>query len=92
MGADLFSMAAIAADFDNDGFIDLLVTGYGHVTLYRNKGNGTFEDVTAKAGTECARLVHRRRLAGLRSRWLRGSLHRPLCEVRSQVPRLLRRR
>ena len=29
---------------------DLLVTGYGHVTLYRNKGDGTFEDVTAKAG------------------------------------------
>src|ERR1035438_1229370 len=50
VGADLFSMAAIAADFDNDGFVDLLVTGYGHVTLYRNKGNGTFEDVTAKAG------------------------------------------
>jgi len=50
VGADLFSTAAIAADFDNDGFVDLLVTGYGHVTLYRNKGNGTFEDVTAKAG------------------------------------------
>jgi len=50
VGADLFSMAAIAADFDNDGLVDLLVTGYGHVTLYRNKGDGTFEDVTAKAG------------------------------------------
>jgi enediyne biosynthesis protein E4 len=50
VGGDLFSMAAIAADFDNDGFVDLLVTGYGHVTLYRNKGDGTFEDVTAKAG------------------------------------------
>jgi hypothetical protein len=50
VGGDLFSMAAIAADFDNDGFVDLLVTGYGHVTLFRNKGNGTFEDVTAKAG------------------------------------------
>jgi len=50
VGGDLFSMAAIAADFDNDGFVDLLVTGYGHVTLFRNKGDGTFEDVTAKAG------------------------------------------
>jgi hypothetical protein len=50
VGADLFSMAAIAADFDNDGFVDLLVTGYGRVALYRNKGDGTFEDVTAKAG------------------------------------------
>lgn len=50
VGGDLFSMAAIAADYDNDGNVDLLVTGYGHVILYRNKGDGTFEDVTEKAG------------------------------------------
>jgi hypothetical protein len=30
--------------------VDLLVTGYGHVILYRNKGDGTFDDVTEKAG------------------------------------------
>ena len=47
---DSFSFSAIAADFDNDGYTDLLVTSYGKVTLYRNKGNGTFEDVTTKAG------------------------------------------
>ena len=45
-----FSMAAIAADYDNDGNVDLLVTGYGRVILYRNNGDGTFEDVTEKAG------------------------------------------
>ncbi|HLM99242.1 MAG TPA: CRTAC1 family protein [Bryobacteraceae bacterium] len=50
VGGDLFSMAAVAADFDNDGNVDLLVTGYGRVILYRNKGDGTFEDVTEKAG------------------------------------------
>jgi hypothetical protein len=50
VAGDLFSMAAIAADFDNDGNTDLLVTGFGHVILYRNKGDGTFEDVTEKAG------------------------------------------
>ncbi len=50
VGGDLFSMAAVAADFDNDGYVDLLVTGYGRVILYRNKGDGTFEDVTEKAG------------------------------------------
>ena len=50
VGGDSFSFGAMAADFDNDGYIDLLVTGYGHVTLYRNKGDGTFEDVTVKAG------------------------------------------
>jgi hypothetical protein len=49
VGGDLFAMAAIAADYDNDGFEDLLVTGYGQVVLYRNKGNGTFENATAKA-------------------------------------------
>jgi len=52
VGADLFSMAAIAADYDNDGFVDLLVTGYRRAILYRNKGNGSFEDVTAKAGVQ----------------------------------------
>jgi hypothetical protein len=50
VAGDLFSMAAIAADYDNDGNVDLLVTGYGRVILYRNKGDGTFEDVTEKAG------------------------------------------
>jgi hypothetical protein len=52
VGGDLFSMAAVAADYDNDGNVDLLVTGYGKVILYRNKGDGTFEDVTAKAGLQ----------------------------------------
>jgi hypothetical protein len=39
-------------DFDNDGFLDLYVVDAGDVlgnrinTLYHNKGNGTFEDIT----------------------------------------------
>jgi hypothetical protein len=52
VGADLFSMGAVAADYDNDGWTDLFVSGYGRVILFRNKGNGTFEDVTAKAGIQ----------------------------------------
>jgi len=36
-------------DYDNDGYPDLLVTYYGHNVLYRNRGDGTFEDVTEKA-------------------------------------------
>lgn len=36
-------------DFDDDGHMDLLVTNmFGRSQLYRNKGNGTFSDVTAK--------------------------------------------
>ncbi len=37
-------------DYDNDGFADVLITQYGDNILYHNNGNGTFTDVTAKAG------------------------------------------
>ena len=50
LAPDLYSVAVTAADYDNDGFVDLLVTGYGRVILYHNNGNGTFTDVTQKAG------------------------------------------
>jgi len=39
-----------AADYDNDGCIDLYVTYYGQNKLYHNNCDGTFTDVTAKAG------------------------------------------
>jgi hypothetical protein len=52
VGGDGFSFSAVAADFDNDGYTDLLVTSYGRVTLYRNRGNGTFEDVTQASGLD----------------------------------------
>jgi hypothetical protein len=47
---DMYGIAVTAADYDNDGYEDLLVTGYNKVVLYHNNGNGTFTDVTAKAG------------------------------------------
>ena len=45
-----YSMGVAAGDFDNDGNVDLFVTGVRHNALYRNRGNGTFEDVTARSG------------------------------------------
>lgn len=50
LNPDLYSIAVTAADYDNDGFVDLLVTGYGRSLLYHNDGKGHFNDVTAKAG------------------------------------------
>ena len=39
-----------AADFDNDGFYDLFIPDGVESKLFRNRGDGTFEDVTAAAG------------------------------------------
>jgi enediyne biosynthesis protein E4 len=44
-----YGIGVAAADYDNDGRIDLYITCLGSNHLYRNLG-GTFEDVTAKAG------------------------------------------
>src|SRR2546425_122356 len=45
-----YGMGVAVGDFDNDGFQDLYLTTYGGNVLYRNRGDGTFENVTAKAG------------------------------------------
>ena len=45
------SNRATWADYDNDGFLDLFICCESQPNrLYHNKGNGTFEEVAAKAG------------------------------------------
>ena len=47
---EMFGMGVAAGDFDNDGNEDLFVTAYGQSHLFHNNGNGTFTDVTQRAG------------------------------------------
>ena len=49
-GRKLYGIGCCVGDFDNDGHEDLFVTGFGGCLLYRNNGDGTFTDVTRKAG------------------------------------------
>jgi len=45
-----YSVGVAVADFDNDGFPDIYVTGVNRNALYHNNGDGTFTDVTERAG------------------------------------------
>lgn len=50
VGGDDWGCGVCAADFDNDGHVDLYVTNFGSNCLYRSRGNGTFEEVAQRAG------------------------------------------
>jgi hypothetical protein len=45
-----YPQGVAVGDYDNDGYVDVLVTNYGDNVLYHNDGHGHFTDVTAKAG------------------------------------------
>ncbi len=45
-----YSHGCAVADFNNDGFADFVVTGYGGVQVYRNQGDGSFSDCSAASG------------------------------------------
>jgi hypothetical protein len=47
---ELYGMGVAAADFDNDGFPDILITAVGQNRFFRNTGKGTFVDVTRTSG------------------------------------------
>ena len=50
LDASFYAMAAAAGDFDNDGAVDLFITGVGGNHLFRNLGGGKFTEVTGEAG------------------------------------------
>jgi hypothetical protein len=49
-GEGHYGQGIAVGDFNNDGYPDIYVTGYGRAILYRNNRDGTFTDVTTKAG------------------------------------------
>ena len=42
-----YSHGAFTADYDNDGCLDILITGFGGLLLFHNNGDGTFEEVAS---------------------------------------------
>lgn len=49
-----WGMGIAVADFDNDGILDMFVTGFGGSALYHGLGGCKFEDVSAKAGVQAS--------------------------------------
>ena len=49
LAVELYGLGVAAADYDNDGWVDVYVTALGGNRLFRNLGGGKFADVTAKA-------------------------------------------
>ncbi len=45
-----WGQGACVGDYDNDGFDDLYITGYGKNRLFHNQGDGTFKEVAQAAG------------------------------------------
>jgi hypothetical protein len=50
VGLRAYGMGVAVGDYDNDGYLDLFVTGFGPATLFHNNGDGTFTNVTEQSG------------------------------------------
>ena len=87
-----WGMGACTADVDGDGWEDLYVTAVGGNKFYRNNHDGTFSDVTARAGARRQRLVRGVRIRRFRSRWRPRPLRQPLRESRPAAAATVRTR
>ncbi len=52
LGNEGYAQGVATGDYDNDGYTDFYVTGFGPNVLYHNDGNGRFTDVSATAGVD----------------------------------------
>ena len=86
-----YGMGACAADYDNDGFVDLFVTGVAANTLYRNLGNGRFRDVTQERRRRVVGVEHELRVRGLRQGWLGRPVRHELRRCHARQQQVLRR-
>ena len=50
LAVEIYGMGVAVADYNNDGFPDILITAVGQNRLFQNTGRGHFVDVTEKAG------------------------------------------
>jgi enediyne biosynthesis protein E4 len=50
LAVEMYGMGVTVADYDNDGFPDILITAVGQNRLFHNNGRGRFIDVTERAG------------------------------------------
>src|SRR4026207_2558316 len=50
LAVELYGLGVAAADYDNDGNVDIYITALGQNRLFKNAGGGKFKDVSAAAG------------------------------------------
>jgi enediyne biosynthesis protein E4 len=58
LGGTGWGFGCAAADYDNDGRTDLLVTAFGPNMLFHNNGDGTFSDMSSASGLAGANIWH----------------------------------
>src|SRR5260221_5965947 len=49
---EAFGCGCAFLDYDDDGWMDIILVARPHPILYHNRGNGTFEDVTNSSGID----------------------------------------